>query len=288
MPTRYLKPGICDSESIDLCDPLTECLFYRLLVNVDDYGRLDARLPVIKARCFPLKDTLSTKDIEGLLATLVRTNLIQVYTTANGSIFLQMLKWDNVPRSKVSKFPAYDETCIQVYTDVCEIHTNLPETETETVTKTGTETQTPQKPAAEYSAEFLEAWEYYPPKSGANKKGAFKAWSARIKSGASASEILDGVKRYAIYCKASCIESRYIKQPQTFFGPDEHYLSDWIPEKPRALSVQESRRNTARQIMGERNGNDRSLIDITPGRTFEGDRARIPEIAHGLREPDDG
>ena len=287
MPTRYLKPGICDSESIDLCDPLAECLFYRLLVNVDDYGRLDARLPVIKARCFPLKDSLSTKDIECLLVTLVRANLIQVYTTANGSIFLQMLKWDNVPRSKESKFPAFDDSCIQVYTDACALHTNLPVTVTETVTKTGTETQTPKKLAAEYSAEFLEAWEYYPPKSGANKKGAFKAWNARLKAGASAAVILDGVKRYALYCKASCIEPRYTFQPQTFFGPDEHYLSDWRPEKPRSMSVQESRLNTARQIMGERNGNDGSFIDFTAGRTFEGDGESIPEIANGIREPDE-
>lgn len=146
MPTRYLKPGICDSDAIDRCTPMAECLFYRLLVNVDDFGRLDARPAVIKARCFPLKEAMTALEIDELLILLVRANLIQVYATANGSKYLQLLKWDNVPRSKESKFPAFDETCIQLYADVNDSHTNLPVTVTETVDRkqkpeTGTETR---------------------------------------------------------------------------------------------------------------------------------------------------
>ena len=38
MPTRYLKPGICDSDRLDKCSPLAETLFYRLLVNAGING----------------------------------------------------------------------------------------------------------------------------------------------------------------------------------------------------------------------------------------------------------
>lgn len=159
MPTRYLKPGICDSEAIDKCTPMAECLFYRLLVNVDDFGRLDARPAVIKARCFPLKELMTAQEIDDLLVVLVRASLIQVYTTVNGSRYLQLLKWDNVPRSKESKFPAFDENCIRLYTDVNDPHTNLPVTVTVTVTETvnrkpGTETETRKKNAHDMLTEL--------------------------------------------------------------------------------------------------------------------------------------
>jgi len=135
MPTRYLKPGICDSEAVDRCSPLAECLFYRLLVNVDDFGRIDARPAVIRSKCFPLKDAICNKDVEKLLLELQANGLVLLYQS-NGCAFLQMNKWDNVPRSKESKCPAPPDICIQVHTDVNKPRTNLPVT----VTGTGTET----------------------------------------------------------------------------------------------------------------------------------------------------
>lgn len=139
MPTRYLKPGICDSDAIDKCSPLAETLFYRLLVNVDDFGRIDARPVLIKSKCFPLKEEITSKDIERLLAELTRNGLVVVYAHT-GKAYLQLCKWDNVPRAKESKCPEYSDECIQLYADACEPHTNLPVTETETVTETVTET----------------------------------------------------------------------------------------------------------------------------------------------------
>lgn len=83
------------------------------------------------------------------------------------------------------------------------------------------------KHTAEYSANFEIAWEKYPKRPGANKKDSFRAWSARLKSGVPIGELIDGVARYAAYCKTQKIDPQYIKQPATFFGPGEHYKSDW-------------------------------------------------------------
>jgi uncharacterized protein YdaU (DUF1376 family) len=88
------------------------------------------------------------------------------------------------------------------------------------------------KPTAEYSDEFELAWAAYPPRNGASKKDSFKAWCARIKSGASANVMIEGATRYAIYCKVQGTEQQYIKQPSTFFGTGEHYLSDWTSTQP--------------------------------------------------------
>ena len=65
MPTRYLKPGICDSASFEAIKlPISETLYYRLLVNVDDFGRMDARASLVKSYCFPLKEKLTSDSVQ--------------------------------------------------------------------------------------------------------------------------------------------------------------------------------------------------------------------------------
>jgi hypothetical protein len=132
MPTRYLKPGVRDSEAIDNLSPLAETLFYRLLVTVDDFGRFDARPAMIKAQCFPIKESVSINKCKDLLDELGQANLIFVYQIENKP-FLQMSKWDNIPRAKESKYPTSADTCIQLHTDV---PLTVTETKTETVTET--------------------------------------------------------------------------------------------------------------------------------------------------------
>lgn len=135
MPIRYLKPGVRDSEAIDSLTPLAETLFYRLLVTVDDFGRYDARPAMIKSHCFPIKESVTLKKCEELLAELRSAGLIAVYTV-DGKPYLQMLKWDNVPRAKESKFPPLTDTCLQMYADAEHEHANAPLTVTETETET--------------------------------------------------------------------------------------------------------------------------------------------------------
>jgi hypothetical protein len=84
-----------------------------------------------------------------------------------------------------------------------------------------------------YSQEFEAAWAKYPTRPGNSKADAFKAWTARIKAGATVEQLADGVRRYADFCVASETEPQFVKQAATFFGPGEHYLADWTPP-PRA------------------------------------------------------
>lgn len=43
MPNRMIKESICTSETLAQLTPEEERLFYRLLVNADDFGRFDGR-----------------------------------------------------------------------------------------------------------------------------------------------------------------------------------------------------------------------------------------------------
>lgn len=63
------------------------------------------------------------------------------------------------------------------------------------------------------------------------------------------------------------------------------FKAEWLQPESRGKpqSVQESRLDCARQIMGNQYGNDRPIIDISPKRPDQGGRARIPEIIDEIR-----
>lgn len=105
MPNRLLKEGIVDSSLIDNLTSEEEVFFYRLLVVSDDFGRMDARLPILKSKCFPLKEFKSEK-IDNWLQSLVRHKLIMMYKV-DEKPYLQILKWEQRVRSK-GKYPSPD------------------------------------------------------------------------------------------------------------------------------------------------------------------------------------
>ena len=106
MPTRYLKPGIRDSERIEAVNsPDAEILYYRLLVSVDDFGRTDARPLMVKSLCFPVRMRATADKCMQWLQELVDTGLLVIYQS-DGKPYLQLTKWDNKPRADRSKYPA--------------------------------------------------------------------------------------------------------------------------------------------------------------------------------------
>lgn len=107
MPNRLLKEGIVDSSAIDNLTAEEEVFFYRLLVVSDDFGRMDARLPILKSKCFPLKDVPKMLEkIDCWLRSLVRQKLISRYQL-DDKPYLQILKWEQRIRSK-GKYPSPD------------------------------------------------------------------------------------------------------------------------------------------------------------------------------------
>ena len=109
MPNRILKESICSSDTLDGLTEFQEIFFYRLIVNVDDYGRLDARARILSSKLFPLK-TIKEKTIEDALHALYAADLICLYEV-NGRPYLQMKTWDKHQqiRAKKSKYPSMDE-----------------------------------------------------------------------------------------------------------------------------------------------------------------------------------
>lgn len=114
MPNRIIKESICTSENIDQLSPWAEIAFYRLMVNCDDYGRMDARIKILKSRLFPLKD-VSESDLTSWLNEMSEADLIQIYHV-DGKPYLQMKTWERHQqvRNHKSKYPSPDSNCNQL------------------------------------------------------------------------------------------------------------------------------------------------------------------------------
>ena len=106
MPNRIIKDSICTSDSLAAVDWFTEVLFYRLIVNADDYGLMDARLAILKGKLFPLDD-VSLDDIQRGLSCLAENKIIRLYEVEKHS-YLQIVTWSKHQRIRNIK-PKYPQ-----------------------------------------------------------------------------------------------------------------------------------------------------------------------------------
>ncbi len=118
MPNRILKESICRSDQINRLTPFEETLFYRLIVNADDYGRFDGRIAIIKNLLFPLKDGIRAEQIEKAINTLSSVELVERYDVA-GKPFVRLTGWDRhqTVRAKKSRYPSPDAPSAHPKTD---------------------------------------------------------------------------------------------------------------------------------------------------------------------------
>lgn len=128
MPNRILKESVCVSDDIDKLKWFEEVLFYRLIVNCDDFGRFYGQPAIIKSRLFPLKEDLTTKTVSGAIEKLASVGMIVLYKF-EGKQYLYLPAWNchQSVRAKCSKFPdpekasdnlqADESTCKQMQAD---------------------------------------------------------------------------------------------------------------------------------------------------------------------------
>jgi len=142
MPNRIIKESICTSENIDQLSAFHETVFYRMIVNCDDFGRMDARPKILASKLFPLKD-IRPAQMEGALRALTSAELVCLYEV-DGKPFLQMKTWDRHQqiRAKKSKFPGMDESEIgsnQMISDDIKCSRNPIQSESKSNTKSKAE-----------------------------------------------------------------------------------------------------------------------------------------------------
>lgn len=142
MPNRIIKESIRTSDSINELSWFEECLFYRLIVSCDDYGRFDGRTAIIKGSCFPLKDGVTANNIEKALSKLVTAGLVKRYVV-DGKPYLSLPTWERHQsvRAKKSKYPSPEDGEMIPSENICkQMHADVPVIQSNTNNKCGAET----------------------------------------------------------------------------------------------------------------------------------------------------
>lgn len=211
MPNRIIKESICTSESIDALTWFEEVLYYRLIVNCDDYGRFDGRAAVIKSRLFPLKDNITTKAIDAAINKLASVELVVLYVF-EGKPYLHLPTWGKHQqiRSKRSKYPAPEEGVIS-HDIICnQMISNAPVIQSESNPNPN---PNPNPIQSAREAAFEAFWTSYPRKVG--KQAARKAFD---KVNVPVKTLVTAIERQKCSAQWRKENGRYIPNPATWLN----------------------------------------------------------------------
>jgi hypothetical protein len=266
---RNIKPGFFSNDELVELSFATRLLFIGLWTLADRSGRMEDRPKKIKMALFPADDL----DIDGALNELQASGFIHRYEVESVRYIqvIEFAKHQNPHRDeKASSIPAplqHSASTVQAPDNNGANRADSP-IPNSPIPDTGF----PEVPAAKncgdgYPPEFEQAWDAYPSRPGASKKESQKAWAARLKTGVKPEVILAGVERYAKFVLLSRTEPQFIKQPATFFGPGEHYTSDWTVAQSRAGPTYQTANDKAKILADRLTGKTRNepshdLIDI--------------------------
>lgn len=123
MPNRILREGILDSEAVNSLSLEAEVFYRRLMSVVDDFGRFEAKIDLIRARCFPLQlDRWPADLVVTCLSDVSKArssdgqspSLVSLYTVG-GKNYLQINNFQQRTRS-TSKYPPSSDGQM---TDIC-------------------------------------------------------------------------------------------------------------------------------------------------------------------------
>jgi hypothetical protein len=228
---------------------------------------MDARLPILRAKCFPLKlDRISEEDIVRWMRELINKKLVLLYEVDNKQ-YLKMITWEKHEqvRNQKSKYPQpIDINCNQLQSIDINCPRNPIQSESNpnpnpnpntipashdagaydesTAAVDNTSAEKPDEGGAqdlkvtgsgEYTAEFEEFWSHYPRK--VEKRTAFTAWKARIKGGLKAADMIKACINYSNFCNQQNAEQQFIKHASTFLNKDRPF-EEFINGIPESLS----------------------------------------------------
>ena len=105
MPERLIRPGILTSDPVNTLSWGAEVFYRRLMSVVDDYGRYDGRLAVLRASLYALKIAeVSERNLSLWITECVTARLVTVYEVDERK-FVQIEKFDQRIQGK-PKWPA--------------------------------------------------------------------------------------------------------------------------------------------------------------------------------------
>lgn len=257
MPNRVIKETACSSETLEKLTDLEERVFWRLIVNCDDFGCMDARLPFLRSRLFTLRTVEQIPDsvLKAAIKRLQEVGLIRGYHV-DGKPYMYVIHWYDhqtqratkpkyplpefhpkyaelsVDKAKTNKHAASSASkCKQVKSDESNGKQMSPYSYSNSYSNIY---MSDESDRSGYSEEFQEFWKSYPSRPFNPKKRAYNAWNAlqRLpkKDRPSPADLIAAVKRYAQYCTTECKDPSTIMHASTFLSSRDRRFEEWMGE----------------------------------------------------------
>lgn len=109
MPSRIIREGFVDSESVCALTDWAHRVYSNLLLKADDAGRFDGRLEFLRSHLFPLGTQRRSSEVEQAVIETEKHALLIRYHFASKP-YLQLTRWHRTGSSHKSKFPWRDGT----------------------------------------------------------------------------------------------------------------------------------------------------------------------------------
>lgn len=254
---RTVKPEYWTDRRVGECSTNARLLFIATWNFADDEGGLDRSAKQLKAQAFPY-DNL---DCEPLVQELLNAGLLIEYE-AGGQKYLHIKnfrKHQRIDKPQKARIPIY-EPAKSVPGTVVEQSPNVQRSKG--LEGKGRERIKEPDRAAEQPepGEFVELRREYPKRAGSQRwHDALGAFRARVREGVTPHVILAGVRRYAVFVRATGKErTEHVQQAATFLGKNRGFELPWTPPvKPDTPGD---------RLMRTLNGGDESqVIEYEPG-----------------------
>lgn len=183
-------------------------------------GLLDSDTPLAR-RKICIKLGLDSRELEEVVRRLAEVELVDAKTMTPLAWDKRQFKSDGDPTSAERQRRQRERNALR-HASVTPTEQNREDTEAEKNT---------------YSPEFERVWKIYPDRPGKSKAATYKAWNARLKQGEVVDVMTSGAVSYSAFCIAQGTEARFIKMPETFFGPSKFFTSDWTPPAQRGRNT---------------------------------------------------
>lgn len=119
MPNRIIKESINESRGLSECSIFSVDMYKRLITYVDDYGRFNSDLKIMRARLYPREfDVVSDDEIENALVELCGVRKVIFYTSSpRKEIYGYLPNWNLHQRVRESKsrYPEPDDMEVNDY-----------------------------------------------------------------------------------------------------------------------------------------------------------------------------
>lgn len=204
MPNRILRDWTT-SDRMNATTHEEEAFFTRLLMAVDDFGRYTADPRLLLARLYPLRaGKTDAKRVLSIRDACAQHGLIDLYMV-DGREFLQICRWQNVPRAKSSKYPMKTHDAQHMHSACIADAQRLrpkpePKPEPEPLTETVLLRSRKSGKGFAYSDDFETAWQAWPSVRKGEKGAAFKRWE-QCKGRPPLETILASIEAHKAHCQ---------------------------------------------------------------------------------------